>query len=83
MKYFLILLLKKVKYYFSSFVTRHSSFILSLFHVKPSDPWNLIPNPYFLRIIIFYFKLRIYKYTLLKPTLLQTFLSVIFKKWYT
>jgi len=28
MKYFLILLLKKVKYYFSSFVTRHSSFIV-------------------------------------------------------
>ena len=33
MKYFLILLLKKVKYYFSSLVIR-----LSLFHVKPSDP---------------------------------------------
>ena len=28
MKYFLILLLKKVKYYFSSFVTRHSSLIV-------------------------------------------------------
>ena len=78
MKYFLILLLKKVKYYFSSFVTRHS-----LFHVKPSDPWNLSPDPYSLRIIIFYFKLKIYKNTLLKPTLLQPFLSVIFKKWYT
>ena len=61
-------------FYFSSFVIRHSSLVirLSLFHVKPSDP-------YFLRIIIFYFKLRIYKNTLLKPTLLQTFLSVILK----
>lgn len=78
MKYFLILLLKKVKYYFSSFITRYSSLLirLSLFHVKPSDPYSL-------KIIIFYFKLRIYKNTLLKPTLLQTFLSVIFKKWYT
>ena len=77
MKYFLILLLKKVKYYFSSFVTCHLSLVirLSLFHVKP--------NPYSLRIIIFYFKLKIYKNTLLKPTLLQPFLSVIFKKWYT
>lgn len=28
MKYFLILLLKKVKYYFSSFVTRHLSFVI-------------------------------------------------------
>ena len=77
MKYFLILLLKKVKYYFSSFITRHSSLVihLSLFHVKP--------DPYSLKIIIFYFKLKIYKNTLSKPTLLQPFLSVIFKKWYT
>ena len=28
MKYFLILLLKKVKYYFSSFVARHSSLVI-------------------------------------------------------
>ena len=62
-------------FYFSSFVIRHSSLVihLSLFHVKPS-------NPYFLKIIIFYFKIKIYKYTLLKMTLLQTFLSIIFKK---
>ena len=80
MKYFLILLLKKVKYYFSSLVICHS-----LFHVKPllPIPWNLTPDPYFLKIIIFYFKLKIYKNTLSKPTLLQPFLSVIFKKWYT
>ena len=64
-------------FYFSSFVIRHSLLVirLSLFHVKP--------NPYSLRIIIFYFKLKIYKNTLSKPTLLQLFLIVIFKKWYT
>ncbi len=45
--------------------TRHSSLVirLSLFHVKPSDPYSL-------KIIIFYFKLKIYKNTLSKLTLL-------------
>lgn len=44
-----------------------------MFHVKPSDPYSL-------KIFIFYFKLRIYKYTLLKPTLLQPFFERYFKK---
>ena len=81
-------------FYFSSFVTRHSSFV---FHCST---WNLYrlckslkfcksvatlswpPETYLLRIIIFYFKIKIYKNILLKLTLLQLVLSVIFKKWY-